>query len=84
VPLDDESLDVVVFSLSLMGSNHKDYFKEAHRVLKNHGNVFICEPAKKWDGRIDLLKQELEGAGFKGIEVFENTDKFFYVDCIKY
>ena len=84
VPLDDETLDVVVFSLSLMGSNHKDYFKEAHRVLKKYGNVFICEPAKKWEGKREVFKEELESAGFKGIEFFENTEKFFYVDCIKY
>jgi hypothetical protein len=33
-PLDDETLDVAIFSLSLMGSNFADYLREAHRTLK--------------------------------------------------
>lgn len=33
-PLEDESCDVVVFCLSLMGTNLKDFLKEANRVLK--------------------------------------------------
>ena len=32
--LDDETLDVAVFSLSLMGSNVIDYLYEAHRTLR--------------------------------------------------
>ncbi len=33
-PLHDSSVDVAVFCLSLMGTNLKDYLKEANRVLK--------------------------------------------------
>ena len=33
-PLNPESCNVVVFCLSLMGTNLKDFLKEAHRVLK--------------------------------------------------
>ena len=36
-PLEDGSLDVAIFSLSLMGSNFTDYLREAWRVLKLHG-----------------------------------------------
>lgn len=35
VPLNNASVDVVVFCLSLMGTNLKDYLIEANRVLKN-------------------------------------------------
>jgi SAM-dependent methyltransferase len=35
VPLEDNSADVVVFSLSLMGVNYMDFLIEAHRILKN-------------------------------------------------
>jgi hypothetical protein len=60
VPLDDNTLDVVVFSLALMGNNYEDYIKEAKRTLKSFGYIFICEPLKKWDGRendlIDILQ----------------------------
>lgn len=34
-PLKDKEAEVVVFCLSLMGTNLKDYLKEANRVLKN-------------------------------------------------
>lgn len=33
-PLTDESVDIAVFCLSLMGTNLRDYLKEANRVLK--------------------------------------------------
>ncbi|XP_068963968.1 ribosomal RNA-processing protein 8 isoform X2 [Petaurus breviceps papuanus] len=34
VPLKDESVDIAVFCLSLMGTNLSDFLKEANRVLK--------------------------------------------------
>lgn len=34
VPLEDASVNVAVFCLSLMGTNLRDYLLEAHRVLK--------------------------------------------------
>ena len=33
-PLENESCDVVVFCLSLMGTNLKEFLREANRVLK--------------------------------------------------
>ena len=84
VPLEDSVLDVAVFSLSLMGTNYKDYFKEAYRTLKPYGNIFVCEPAGKWEGREEQLRSELESVGFKCFGAIRNTDKFIYVDGIKY
>ncbi len=84
VPIEDGMLDVVVFSLSLMGSNHVDYFKEAYRTLKTYGNIFVCEPAAKWEGRENELKKQLESVGFKCFGAVKNTDKFIYIDGIKY
>lgn len=34
VPLEDGSVDIGVFCLSLMGTNYQDYIMEARRVLK--------------------------------------------------
>lgn len=45
VPLDDESLDVAIFCLSLMGTNFTDYIREAHRCLALDGELHIWEPA---------------------------------------
>ena len=34
VPLGDESVDIVIFCLSLMGKNIGDFLIEANRILK--------------------------------------------------
>ncbi len=33
VPLENKSVDIVIFCLSLMGTNFMDYLVEAHRIL---------------------------------------------------
>lgn len=48
-PLDDGALDAVVFSLSLMGSNLRDYISEAYRTLKLGGQLLIWHPADHHD-----------------------------------
>ncbi|GLU11346.1 hypothetical protein SLE2022_281010 [Rubroshorea leprosula] len=48
-PLDSASVDVAVFSLSLMGTNFSSYLKEAHRVLKPSGWLLIAEVKSRFD-----------------------------------
>ena len=43
IPLENKSVDVCVFCLSLMGTNLADFIREAHRVLKDDGRVMIAE-----------------------------------------
>jgi len=43
VPLPDGNLDVIVFSLALMGKNWIDYISEARRCLWNEGVLLIAE-----------------------------------------
>ena len=83
VPLKDNSVDVVVFSLSLMGSNYIDYVKEGYRILKPFGFMFICEPYKKMEGRIDNYKNKLEEIGFNVTSTKNSSKKFVYIDCMK-
>lgn len=83
VPLDSNFLDVAVFSLSLMGSNYKEYIQEAYRTLKNFGKIIICEPSSKWKDREQELKDVIESIGFKCFEAMRNTDSFIYLDGIK-
>jgi hypothetical protein len=65
VPLPDESLDLAIFSLSLMGSNWRDQLVEAWRCLKPTGQVRI------WTAPSNTTQQEfcdaVERAGFKVI-----------------
>ena len=82
MPLDDQKIDAVVFSLSLMGSNHVDYLKEGFRILNPYGSLFICEPKKKAESRLDKIKEEIEDIGFKIIEV-KPSSQFIYIDAVK-
>ncbi|KAK9480428.1 methyltransferase-domain-containing protein [Lipomyces japonicus] len=43
VPLEDNSVHIVIFCLSLMGTNFLDFIKEAHRILKPRGQLWISE-----------------------------------------
>jgi superfamily II DNA or RNA helicase len=82
-PLKDASLDVAVFSLSLMGVNWTDYLKEAHRTLKPYGHLFIAEPKKKWQDRIEELKDTIEAAGFRTVGDVEQRYGFLYLTAVK-
>lgn len=83
VSLNSNEVDAVVFCLSLMGSNYLDYLKEAFRIIKPYGNLFICEPKKKIDNRIEEFKKDIESVGFKIIEVNSQSSKFIYFQGIK-
>ena len=78
VPLKDNVLDVVVFSLSLMGTNYRDYLIEGHRTLRPFGLIMVCEPKSKWEGRENELVDILREIGFTA-NIERTTDKFIYV-----
>jgi ribosomal RNA-processing protein 8 len=60
VPLPDQSVDVAIFCLSLMGTNLADFIREAHRVLKKpHGRLQIVEVRSRFESRKN--ENELEG-----------------------
>jgi ubiquinone/menaquinone biosynthesis C-methylase UbiE len=65
-----------------MGINYEDYLKEAFRVLKTYGLVFIAEPKSKWDNRTGYLIQIMENIGFT-LQSKENSDKFYYFVFVK-
>jgi len=43
VPMENESADIVIFCLSLMGKNFLDFLIEAKRILKDNGILIVCE-----------------------------------------
>jgi hypothetical protein len=78
VPLNDNVLDVVVFSLSLMGTNYRDYLVEGHRTLRPFGMIMICEPKGAWEENPTELLDILKGIGFTA-NIEKTTDRFIYV-----
>ena len=83
-PLEDESIDIAVFSLALWGSNYTDYFKEAYRLLNYDGLVYIAEPTKAYDeNKREELIAELKESGFTQVGEIESRGKFFYITVIK-
>ena len=78
VPLEDNTLDVVVFSLSLMGTNYKDYLEEGYRTLRPFGMIMVCEPKGTWEENPTELLDILKGIGFTA-NIERVTDKFIYI-----
>jgi hypothetical protein len=85
LPIEDNSVHIGVFSLSLMGSNYTEYLKEAKRVIVNGGRLYIAEPYERWQNRedgVDEIKSELEIEGFEVIGNIVTTERFIYVEAI--
>jgi len=70
VPLAEGTMDVAVFCLSLMGTNFKDYIKEANRVLKQGGRLLIAEVKSRIESISEFIEFMTE-AGF----VYDFCDK---------
>jgi superfamily II DNA or RNA helicase len=69
VPLEDESLDVAIFCLSMMGSNFTDYIREAHRCLVLDGHLHLWEAA----GYFEDVKKFASALGKLGFDVTAPT-----------
>ena len=81
VPLEDETLDVAIFSLSLMGANFTDYIREAHRTLKLDGQLHIIEATERFTDRNQFAKA-LQELGFAMVSL-EDKWKFTHIRALK-
>jgi len=81
VPLEDEALDVAIFSLSLMGSNFIDYLREAYRTLKLDGQLHIIEATLRF-GNLAQFQSDLKTLGFAVVSVLDMW-KFTHIRAIK-
>ena len=89
-PLEEESLDVAIYSLAMMGSNINEYLHEAHRVLRLDGKINIIEATKRFKD-IEQFKVQLQEFGFdnvvsKGMWIFthivaEKSDRVIKKDA---
>ncbi|XP_066259232.1 ribosomal RNA-processing protein 8-like [Euwallacea similis] len=82
VPLSDSSVDIVVFCLSLMGTNLGDYLLEANRVLKNGGLLKISEVESRFEDVDDFVKK-CNKYGFKKTWMDLSYNLFYFIDFRK-
>ncbi|GAU97376.1 hypothetical protein RvY_08687 [Ramazzottius varieornatus] len=64
VPLRDSSVNVVVFCLSLMGTNVVEYLCEAWRILRTSGVLKIAEVGSRFDNLKQFIRKT-ERLGFR-------------------
>lgn len=65
VPMENNSADIVVFCLALMGTNFLDFIKEAMRILRPNGELWIAEIKSRFtDGQTDEFIKVLKSLNF--------------------
>ena len=86
VPLKDKSVDIVVFCLSLMGTNIIDFLREAYRILRPNGILKIAEVRSRFEGEREGIKKfikVLKRASFKCTDKDFDNKMFFMLECVK-
>ncbi|XP_015117995.1 ribosomal RNA-processing protein 8 [Diachasma alloeum] len=81
-PLLIGGVNVVVFCLSLMGTNLNDYLREANRVLKKEGILKIAEVESRFDN-IEEFINLLASFGFKNTWKDLSHNLFYFMDFKK-
>jgi ribosomal RNA-processing protein 8 len=78
VPLKNDSANVVVFCLSLMGSDYKDFIKEAERILKPGGWLLIAEVNSRFENKEGIAKfyDGVETMGFQKVNRDDLSEMF--------
>ncbi|XP_072390956.1 uncharacterized protein [Diabrotica undecimpunctata] len=82
VPLENNSVDVAVYCLSLMGTNLRDYLTEANRVLKVGGVLKIAEVESRFENIEDFIKG-VSYFGFKNTWKDQSHNLFYFLDFKK-
>lgn len=77
VPMEKASCSIVIFCLSLMGTNFLDFIKEADRILINGGELWITEiKSRLSDPKGAEFIKAVESLGFKS-RVVDDANKMF-------
>jgi hypothetical protein len=77
---EEDTIDVCVYSQSLMGSNWKEYLDEGKIVLRYNGEMIISESSERYD----IIKKYLIEIDMKIIkEDYNETKRWFYINVIK-
>lgn len=74
-PLKKNSVDIVIFCLSLMGVNFIQFLKEAHRILKQGGKLKIAEVVSRFTDMNEFIAT-LNNMGFKLLKKNDKNKMF--------
>ena len=77
LPDENESIDICIFSQSLMGYNWRKYIDEAFRVLRYNGEIIIAESSKRYHE----IKNYIQNYKIK-YEDYNETNRWFYLHLI--
>jgi ribosomal RNA-processing protein 8 len=84
VPLPDSSVHVVVFCLALMGTNFLDFIREANRILKPRGELWIAEIKSRFvDNNVQQFVDILKKNGFFHKTTDESNKMFVRFEFFK-
>ncbi len=96
VPLKNSSIDLAIFSLSLMGTNYIQFIQEAHRVLKvkyltiqlphthcRSGTLKIAEVKSRIEN-ISAFIEAVTAIGFQFVDKDENNKMFILFEFTKH
>lgn len=80
VSLPEASVDVVIFCLSLMNTDHLQAIKEAHRILKPNGSIWIAEVSSRLEGAQGLkaFEESLQSLGFS-VAFKDTSNSVFFI-----
>ncbi|KAF9179816.1 25S rRNA (adenine645-N1)-methyltransferase [Haplosporangium sp. Z 767] len=82
LPLENSSVDVAIFCLSLMGTDFLKFLKEAYRVLKPNGKLKISEVISRFTD-VDAFVEALKTLGFELKDSDSSNKMFIMFDFIK-
>ena len=81
-PLENESVEVVTFVLSLMGTNLTDFIKEAHRILKKNGILLVIEVTSRIENELSF-SNGIQSLGFDFVTKKPLTNVFTWFEFRK-
>ena len=81
-PIEKQSAHVVVYCLSLMGTNLKDFFIEANRILKLNGVIKIAEASSRFED-IQVFVDFVQKCGFELISKDLSHNLFYFINFKK-
>ncbi len=78
VPLADQSIDVVIFCLSLMNTNFLDALREARRILKTNCTLRVAEVESRFTDGPGNFISAVEALGFTNVN-FDKSNRVFWL-----